>query len=79
MPSPSVQRFDNVHAPSAAIELNVAILECEYGVVVAHSDPAPGMELGAELPDDDVPGAHPLPAKSFHAPPLTVRIAAVTG
>jgi len=75
----SVQGLDDVNAPSAAIELNVAIAECKNGVIVAHSDPASGMELGAELSDDDVPGAHPLPAKAFHATSLTVRVATVTG
>jgi len=75
----SVQSLDDIHAPSAAIELNVAIPKCEYGVVVAHSHTLPGMELGAYLSDDDVTGAHPLPAKAFHTASLTVRVAAVTG
>ena len=64
-------------AATLGAELDSTGLECEQGVVATASDVHTGVELGAALADQDLTGAHPLPAETLHTETLGVGITTV--
>src|SRR4051812_39710676 len=68
---------DHVHAAAFAVELHDAIDQGEQGVVRAQPNAAAWMELGADLPHQDVAGDHLFSGVALHATSLPVGIAAV--
>ena len=48
-------------------KLDVTVLECEQGVILAHADVITGVELGAALTDDDRTCRDQLAAERFDA------------
>src|SRR6478609_4343954 len=63
----------------SALELDLAGLEGEEGVVLADADVEAGVEAGAALADDDRAGADGLAAVGLDAEVLGVGVAAVPG
>ena len=64
-------------AAAIADEDALAVDQCEQRVIFALADAFAGMELGAQLTDDDVAGDNFFAAETFDAAALTVRIATV--
>src|SRR5690606_58627 len=58
-------------------ELHVPVGQREQGVVAAPADQGAGVELGAALPDQDLPRVHELAAEPLHTQPLGLRVAPV--
>src|SRR5699024_2541945 len=73
-------RDDVDHLAAAPVaELDGAGGEGEQGVVLAAADVLAGVELGAALADDDLPGADDLATEALDAEALRVGVAAVPG
>jgi len=47
---------EHVDPAAFAVEKDLAVAQCEEGVVAAHADVAAGLPLGAALADEDVAG-----------------------
>ena len=62
-------RFGDIRK-AIAVEVDVAVDQCENGVIAADSDIAPGMPLGATLADDDISGNDRFAAEFLNAQPL---------
>jgi hypothetical protein len=69
----------NDPAPPAGTELNMAVGEGEESVVAASANTVAGMEMGAVLADNDLPGLDGLAAKQLHTQALSIRITTVPG
>lgn len=70
---------NHVDAPSALVELHVAISQREQRPVAPHADIAAGVKLGAALANNNITGDHCLPAKFLHTQPFTCAVATVAG
>jgi hypothetical protein len=68
---------DDIDSPSSLIELDFPIDEGINGEIVPDSDPATGMELRPDLPDDDISRSNRLSAIFFDTSPLSVGIPTV--
>ena len=55
---------EHVHAATFAVELHFAIDQREQRVVLAAADALAGVDLGAELADQDVAGRRPAGRRS---------------
>ena len=73
----SVLARHDVYAAAFAVEFDFAIDEREERVIAALTDAFAGMELGAELPHDDVAGDNFLAAVTLNTASLAVGIATV--
>src|SRR5512144_653530 len=69
----------DVHDLAAALgpELHGPGDEREQRVVTTAADAAAGVEPGAALADEDLPGVDDLPAEPLHAEPLGLGVASV--
>src|SRR5689334_11033285 len=68
---------NHIHTAAFAIELHDAIDQREQSVVRTQTNAAARMELGADLPHQDVAGDHLFSSVALDAAPLPVGIAAV--
>src|SRR3954471_7153995 len=68
---------NDVYATAFAVEVDLAVDQCEQRVIFALTDAFSGVELGAQLTDDDVAGDDFFAAETLHAAALTVGIATV--
>src|SRR5262249_34460715 len=67
----------DIHASTAAIEADVAVHECENGVITAEPDVFAGEKFSAPLTNDDIAGDDHLTAESLYAEPLADAVAAI--
>src|SRR5437588_6306849 len=67
----------DVNGPSAAIEADIAVDECEDRVIATKPNIFAGKKFRAALTNNNVSGDHVLAAKSFYAEPLADAVAAV--
>src|SRR4051812_11130456 len=72
-----VRAGNYVYTAAFAVEDDLAVDEGEQGVIIALADAFAGVELGAQLTDDDVAGDYFLAAETLDAAALTVGIATV--
>jgi hypothetical protein len=72
-----VGAWDYVYAAAFAVEDDLAVDEREQCVISALADALAGVELGAQLADQDIAGDDLLAAESLDATTLAVRIATV--
>jgi len=61
------------------VELDLAILEGEHGVVTAHPDILSRVELGPTLPHQDVPCYNLFPRELLDSKSLTWRVLSISG
>ena len=61
------------------LELDLAVLEGEQGVVAALAHVDAGVNMGAALPHQDIAGQDELTVASLHAQALGLGVTAVTG
>src|SRR5204862_898006 len=67
----------DVDPPSAAIEADVAVDQCENSVITTEADVLSRQKFRAALADDDVAGHDQLAAESFYTETLANAVAAV--
>jgi hypothetical protein len=63
----------------AALEFNLAVDQCEDGVIATDTDVEPGVELRSALAHDDAAGGYELTAVGFYTAILRVAVATVAG
>jgi hypothetical protein len=73
----SIGAGHDVYAAAFAVEDDLAVDEREQGVIFALADTFAGVELGAQLANDDVASDNFLAAETLDAAALTVGIATV--
>src|SRR5947207_11067506 len=67
----------DVYASAASIEANIAVDQCENGVIPAEANIFAGQKFRAALANDDVASKHHFTAESFYAEPLANTVAAI--
>jgi hypothetical protein len=69
---------DDLNAAATAIEMHVAIDQGVERKIAALSNAVSGMELVADLANEDVSGSHLLATESLHTATLGVRVTSVS-
>ncbi len=67
------------HVNLAALEFDLAVDQCEYGVIATDADVETGVELRSALADDDAAGGYELTTIGFNAAILRIAVATVAG
>ena len=77
-PNPQLVVFGNDVDPAPfAVELYSAVDQSKEGVVLPLADAATWVELGTDLPDENIADANLLSSESLHAAHLRIGIATV--